>query len=170
MKRLRSTATSLLTALTFVAGTVAIPSLHLAFHSIPHDHSGGGLAYHVGPVPQSTPDPLVHHHDQYGEDVADAVDRPESQDLHTHPVDDDGTAASQRPVHQHDRQPLDPRHGEGSTAHFAVAVSDTPAHNFVLLLTPEATGVAVAAIAERTTRLERSFAHLDRGPPLFELL
>lgn len=170
MKRLRSTATSLLTALTFVAGTVAIPSVHLAFHAIPHDHSGGGLAYHLVGLHHPALDPLIHRHDQYGNDVADFVAAPQSQSLHTHPVDDDGTEESQPPAHRHDRQPLDPQHGEGSTAHFAVAVSDTPAHAIVLLANPEATNVPIAAIAERSTRLERSFAHLDRGPPRSELL
>ena len=171
MKAFRSTATSLFSALVFMAGTVAIPTAHLAFHSLPHDHTAGGLVYqlaegsarHMGDF-----HPAVHHHDSLGNDAV--AEQAGPQDRHTHPVDDDGTDETKPPAHHHERQPFDPHHGEGSASHFAVAVSDAPADAVVLLLSSDIASAPPVAMVARHPRLERSSPQLDRGPPLLALL
>jgi hypothetical protein len=39
---------AVLTAFAFLIATVAIPTLHLAFHELPHDHAGAQTHYHAG--------------------------------------------------------------------------------------------------------------------------
>ena len=169
MKSLRSTAASLLAAFTFLAGSVVIPTVHLAFHSVPHEHPGGGLSYHtVTPSPSLATSLPAHHHDQYGNDVVDSDASP--GDWHTHPVDDDGTTDTRTPAHQHDRQPFDPHHGDGSAAHFALALSDGAAHAIVPLLSPGPTSTFVDTRVSGKTQLEPSFPHADRGPPFLQPL
>lgn len=163
MKNLRST-TSVLTALTFVAGSLFIPTAHLAFHSLPHDHLGGGLSYHAVNSIQSGATSLpLHRHDQYGDDVAESAS---GTDFHTHPVDDDGTTDTPVPTHRHDRQPFDPHHGDGSVSHFAVAVSDGAAAAIVPLLWPGPAAMFAGASAARSAQRVASFRQPDRGPPL----
>jgi hypothetical protein len=89
------------TSIVFATGMLVIPTFHLAFHALPHDHDAGELHYHAAA------DGEDHHHHEDGEDFA------------THEREDH---------HPNDRplQPLDPHHGDGSAAHFAVAISDAP--------------------------------------------
>ncbi len=102
------------TAIVFVIATVAIPTLHLAFHFLPHDHAGSETHYHP---------------------------------------------------HGHEGKPSDPKHGEGSLAHFSLALSDGAAASFVLALC----GVAPIDGVVPFTAAPASSAHVSvarfRGPP-----
>lgn len=93
-------------AAVFAVGTVAVPTSHLIFHAVPHDHRAGEIHYQSGPA--------SHDHDD---------------DHRHHPL-----AEHHRDGHHHDhQQPFDPRHGEGSLAHFSLALSDSAASTIVIL-------------------------------------
>lgn len=97
------------TAVAFVISTIAIPTLHLVFHTLPHDHDGGEIHYHVAS-------------DDHGSDQDDhrAVELPEEPEPHH----DAGS----------DQQPFDPHHGEGSAAHFSLVLNDGAASAIDLAL------------------------------------
>jgi hypothetical protein len=139
----RVTATA--AALAFAVGTILIPTLHLAFHELPHDHDGGETHYHF-----AFPEPEDHHHD-HGEDDLHSIE-PEEEGHH----DDD----------DHHPQPLDPHHGDGSAAHFSLAVSEKiAAPQSPVVVAPIEQGLVpfreCDSIPRCTTRMTVRF----RGPP-----
>jgi ABC-type Zn2+ transport system substrate-binding protein/surface adhesin len=143
--------TALLAVVAFVLGMTAIPALHLAFHRLPHAHAGAEIQYH----PASPGHHDEHEHDGDHQPAAASEEHHEPDHHHHHDESDDTG----------DRQPLDPHHGEGAAAHFALAISDSVATEFALAaeaLTPAAvvTAATPPLIASTHAAVQRF-----RGPP-----
>ena len=148
-----------------LTGSVGIPTLHLVFHYLPHDHIGGGIHYHL-PAQSPSPtqpsvaetdddgdghDEIPHHHHHQHNRVADSGQHPD-------------TAGGER--HDDEREPFDARHGEGSNAHFSLALAGAAATPVVLaiigpcrILTLSPQRLVAPCSAERATSLVR-------GPPV----
>jgi hypothetical protein len=131
MLSLRSRSAALLVAGAFFAGTVGVPTLHLAFHALPHDHAGGE----------------IHYHFDDDDDHAEAAEH--HRDHHDH----------------HDREPFDPHHGDGSSAHFSLAISDAAAATIVLTVSPGTPAPFVAGSCDSPTRAAHVSVQRFRGPP-----
>ena len=86
----------------FLGATVVFPSLHQAFHGFDHDHQGGGIRFHhhESPQPRRHEPPRGHRHG----------DGP----WHSHGA----------PAAPADSDRSDPRHGDGSLAHFSYALGE----------------------------------------------
>src|SRR5262249_14985971 len=108
MTLIRSRPAVLLATVAFLAGTVGIPTLHLAFHALPHDHVAGEIHYHFG--------------DDDDDDDNDGAEAAQHHEADAH--------------HHRDHQPFDPRHGDGSAAHFSLAIGDDAASAIILTAAP----------------------------------
>lgn len=138
--------------LAFVMGTIAVPTLHLVFHTLPHDHLADEIHYHAeASGDDSAEQPHGHGAGEHEHDRSEAAGH------HHH----DGAP----PSHGHPDPSSDPRHGEGTSAHFSLALNDAPASSIALsfLGLTESGRIVPGAFAPLPT------AHVSvqrfRGPP-----
>ncbi|HVO49695.1 MAG TPA: hypothetical protein VMV60_01775 [Thermoanaerobaculia bacterium] len=111
LRLLRTRPGAAVAALVWLLGTIVLPVLHLARHTLPHDHEGGGIHYHLD------------------EDAGHA------QDDHDDHDDDDepGGPFTVEAPHNHGHS-----HHAGGLAHFAAATGEGAgvAVEFVLVDAP----------------------------------
>ena len=138
----RTGTTAAATALAFALGTLVIPTLHLLFHALPHDHDGGAIHYHLPPD------------EDHGHDHAAGEDHEHPPEAHEH--------------HEPDREhePFEPQHGEGTAAHFSLALSDAPATTIDVVLFGFAEQGRVAPASDSFHAPARADARRYRGPPV----
>jgi hypothetical protein len=122
----------------FMIGTLIVPVLHLAFHALPHDHDGGAIRYHfaeTGYLDDDDPHDELAHH------------------AHRH-------RHRPRPA-----PPLDAHHGDGSLAHFSLALNDGAAASVTVTFAslPRELSLVHSPLA-MPPRIARPAA-TTRGPP-----
>jgi len=122
-------------AFVWLCGTVLLPAVHLALHTLPHDHEGGGIHYHLDADPHDD-------HDDHDDD------------------DPGGPPTVEAPHgHHHGHAP----HAAG-LAHFASATGDGAAGAVALAVTPLATH-ASDALPERDAVFLSEGERAARAPP-----
>jgi hypothetical protein len=151
----RNRAAAAAAAVAFAIGTLAVPMVHLVFHALPHDHEGGEIHYHLAP------DEDHEHHDAEGEDHEhhDAEGEGHEQPVEAHEHED-------RHADDHEHEPFDPHHGEGSAAHFSLALSDAPAATIDFAFLGFAEQGRVAPASDSFHASARGDALRYRGPPV----
>lgn len=122
----------------FLGATTLLPAVHLAFHDRDHDHAGGTIRYerHRHETPHRHGNGKAHTHGKSG---------------HRHappPADQD-----------------DPRHGDGSLAHFALALGESGSFAVASVSEPLTAGSPI--LSADPPAIHSGFHASDpaRGPP-----
>jgi hypothetical protein len=138
----------------FVGATVALPALHQAFHGRDHDHVGGGIRFHRHdmPAPPRGDAPHSQRHD--------AAHRHGDGPWHSH----------EAPAAPADTSESDPRHGEGSLAHFSCALGEGSPLPVAEISAPLESAPAVRFPRDPEAAPGFFRPATERGPPLSSLV
>jgi hypothetical protein len=113
VRSFRSRPGAAVAALLWLSGTVVLPALHLARHTRPHDHEGGGIRYHLD------------------EDAGQARDDRDTHDDHDDDDEPGGPFTVEAP-HGHGHS-----HHDAGLAHFAAATGEGAAVAVVYTSEPD---------------------------------
>jgi hypothetical protein len=119
----------------FLGATAVFPALHQAFHHRDHDHAGGGIRFHRH---EATPG---HRHG--------------AGPRHSH----------EAPADPADSDESNPRHGEGSLAHFAYALGEASPPPIAEISRPLESTPAPGFLVDREVQPGFFRPAADRGPP-----
>jgi len=120
----------------FLGATTFLPTVHLAFHDRDHDHAGGTIRYHRHEATHRHGDGERHSHGPGGHRQTPA------------PADHDGS-----------------RHGDGSLAHFALAVGESVSFAVASVSEPLTAGSPILPDGPPSTRSGFDRSDSARGPP-----
>ncbi|HYO78235.1 MAG TPA: hypothetical protein VE010_17375 [Thermoanaerobaculia bacterium] len=126
----------------FFCGTTVLPTLHLAFHTLPHEHAAPHSHEHSAPHEHEAP--AHHEHEHHSDAGAEPHEHDSEPDHH---------------------EPLDREHGDRSLAHFSAAIGSEAAQPWTP--TPIALICAgrIAAEERAAPQMRVARAHGVRGPP-----
>lgn len=144
-------ALSVLLAIVYALGTIALPSLHLGLHRNDHDHRGGSIHWHSLERHLSAQHDHLHEHSHPdppkaslgdGQEIASAPSQHADWHHRSAPKSELVAALAFDPDSRSAPSPGDPAHAGGSLAHFAEVFFASATHSFLPLVGPLAAPAA----------------------------